>query len=787
MIERWCHDVAIVLNQRYTSSLQHVEKRHLQAAISALQNQQISITKNFAIVLTNAMASDMQRAIKRKTEESYGFISSLSFDDLELMGDNQVQDKVDSARVLQTVAMACEAGLAAFTARLSTAQGFAQVKADKNPLRPEIFSQALLKAVQATPVDNAIRSLWFSHGGELMGQQLQALYLALNELLIERGVAPAAYRVVTDYGSRTVSQANISSPIGASRAGAQVSGIFAPLANDSNELPTIAFPQQEAKRNEAPVAAPSRTSLTVNRLRRLLVGDYDESLRNQALPFDSEPIGHREFSHTVPAAVTVLDELEEHAMATPQTHGKALSTLPLPLAQLREHLKLEAKSLGQSLAIEVVSLMIEKMANDPRLLAPVQKIIANAEPAFLRLAVTDPRFFSDKSHPARNLLETIAAKSLAFAHEGAPGFAEFLQDLQDVAALLTEEDASDTQHFANLLAGFEKKVALRHAVACENYRRTTQALLEADQRNTLARKISTEILARADFVFGNRIIAAFLTGPWSQVLAKERLAVDSDKTGMYKAIFSVTLTELLWSLDAEQTASHPNRMARLIPSILENLHGGLLSIDSPLADSKAFFEEVLTIHQSSLKSTREPAVACAERAMSLQDGQTRFELDGLFAVDDSAHDKKLLPVPFDQQQPSSIRDVALRAEPRVQWTQPFLDTAAGEEHALEPQARPLGSIELRLGAWVELIADDQWLRAQLTWISLYGTLFMFTSAGGRTHSMTEPLLQYFLLQGLVKVINQEGVLAGALDQVARTAMHTSVMGNGQASQSFGSF
>jgi len=180
-------------------------------------------------------------------------------------------------------------------------------------------------------------------------------------------------------------------------------------------------------------------------------------------------------------------------------------------------------------------------------------------------------------------------------------------------------------------------------------------------------------------------------------------------------------------------------------------------------------------------------VACAERAMSLQDGQTRFELDGLFAVDDSAHDKKLLPVPFDQQQPSSIRDVALRAEPRVQWTQPFLDTAAGEEHALEPQARPLGSIELRLGAWVELIADDQWLRAQLTWISLYGTLFMFTSAGGRTHSMTEPLLQYFLLQGLVKVINQEGVLAGALDQVARTAMHTSVMGNGQASQSFGSF
>jgi hypothetical protein len=70
-----------------------------------------------------------------------------------------------------------------------------------------------------------------------------------------------------------------------------------------------------------------------------------------------------------------------------------------------------------------------------------------------------------------------------------------------------------------------------------------------------------------------------------------------------------------------------------------------------------------------------------------------------------------------------------------------------------------------LGAWIEFLQNDQWLRAQLTWVSLYHTLFLFTSAGGRTHSMTAPLLQYYLLQDLVKVISQNGVLAKAPERV----------------------
>ena len=85
-------------------------------------------------------------------------------------------------------------------------------------------------------------------------------------------------------------------------------------------------------------------------------------------------------------------------------------------------------------------------------------------------------------------------------------------------------------------------------------------------------------------------------------------------------------------------------------------------------------------------------------------------------------------------------------------------------------------IELHLGDWVEVFVDLQWLRAQLTWVSPHNTLFMFTSEGGRKHSMTARVLQNLLKLKMVKVVSQQGVLDGALDSVARTALRNSVQG-----------
>ena len=118
----------------------------------------------------------------------------------------------------------------------------------------------------------------------------------------------------------------------------------------------------------------------------------------------------------------------------------------------------------------------------------------------------------------------------------------------------------------------------------------------------------------------------------------------------------------------------------------------------------------------------------------------------------------------------------------------FQQTLA-QSHGAPKSATPAGSqpdaaavtpdenLPLKIGDWVELLSDLRWLRAQLSWISPQNTLFMFTSEGGRSHSMTSRVLSHLLKLNLVKIVNQHNVLDGALNSVTATAIRNSVDGS----------
>ena len=78
------------------------------------------------------------------------------------------------------------------------------------------------------------------------------------------------------------------------------------------------------------------------------------------------------------------------------------------------------------------------------------------------------------------------------------------------------------------------------------------------------------------------------------------------------------------------------------------------------------------------------------------------------------------------------------------------------------------------GAWVEMLMDGGWSRYQVTWASPHGTLFMFASAAGTTHSMTRRLLDKMLQGGTLRMISGQAVVDGALDAVAQAALRNSL-------------
>ncbi len=784
MIKRWYTRLAETLYDKSTAPVVVSEKRQIHDAWVALKSKQAAIEQGFTRELTQAMALDTKSANATKADQVVRSFSSLRFDDLELMGDAQVQETLDEARLQQVFLLASDAGLTGFSARLSTAQGYKVVKSDKNPLRPEIMSRAMANLLLGLSVDAEIRARWLVYGAQLMGNELQALYVLLNELLEKLGVDQASYVVISspdEPGRRHASHGNQASaddqsrtsrappdqPVMSNQGGQGTAGAdvdtAAPLVFGGNDSVRVSREQL----------------LTLDHLHRLMVGGYDDAFStSMGAPTGDATIASLESTHfddaqTESAALDALAELEKNIKRT--SAGKAGKKVrfapPQPVALIREQFKTDTKNLGQSLAIEVVGLMIEQLASDERLLPPVRQVIANAEPAFLRLGITDPRFFSDKSHPARQLLEAITAKAMAYASEDAPSFSHFMQDLNAIAVLLTEEDASDAKHFEVLLHDFEGRQARRNQAVVDAQKLAVQALLQAEQRNLLAEKIATEIRSRSDFVTGHPAITSFITGPWAQVMAKERLMGEHGGLGQRKAVFSLTLGDLLWSLDLAQATKSRKRLIKILPGMLESVRDGLLSIDFPLAHSKAFFDELMRLHAMALT-----AVVPAAPATDLEPAKSkkRSELDQAFAEKDAVSSKQPWLAPDEAHQSGFMDFDDKLTRPSFQATVPQQQTSSRNVQEDLATALPGEPVDMQLGDWVELASEIKWIRAQLTWISPHNTLFMFTSEGGRSHSMTSRMLQQLMSRGRFKIISQQGVMDGAFDSVARAAVRNSV-------------
>ena len=173
--------------ERAAATLDDAERRrHLAAA------QMLSRHKD-------AIAAAYPEALRRQFSSSEPADSpkpkALSFESLELMAEDQVDETVELVRTQQVVQSAVEAELTELNALVSAVQGDRVVRASANPLRPAAWVRALRDAAAQSPVPAAVRLGWMLHLSEALGPELAAVYRQLSQLLRTQGVAAASYVV----------------------------------------------------------------------------------------------------------------------------------------------------------------------------------------------------------------------------------------------------------------------------------------------------------------------------------------------------------------------------------------------------------------------------------------------------------------------------------------------------------------------------------------------------------------------------------------------------------------
>ncbi|MBD3892902.1 DUF1631 family protein [Hydrogenophaga sp.] len=411
------------------------------------------------------------------------------------------------------------------------------------------------------------------------------------------------------------------------------------------------------------------------------------------------------------------------------------------------------------LAAEVVTLMLQRIADDTRLLAPLRDLLLQMKPALLQLARSEPRFFADRDNPARQLLDAITAQSLAFPSEDKPGFSQFASQVQHILRTLQQPGVDLQQCFPVLLAEFKRSLAESVEPAQLQARGlAVQTLLRVEQRNLLAERVAAEFRARSDYARAPGVVRRFLTGPWAQVVAQARMN-ENDPAAKPGAPLLATstalrysglLSDLLWSAQLQQASQNRPRLVKIIPGLLRTLREGLDGIDYPRKQTEIFFQALLGLHEAAYKTQRIER-APAEEYPSLQPEEEPW-MQRAEARDTGFMEDAPAPV-----QPVFADTLPMQGD----WVDIKVDPT--------PDSATDVTRDLKVGTWVDIWQQGQALRCQISWASPHGTMYLFTGSGGRSLSMTRRGLKRLLAQDRLRVVAEQGVVDEALDAVARQA------------------
>jgi hypothetical protein len=381
--------------------------------------------------------------------------------------------------------------------------------------------------------------------------------------------------------------------------------------------------------------------------------------------------------------------------------------------------------------IEVISMIFDYILDDRSLPDFMKAMIGRLQIPVLKVAIVDRSFFSQRNHPARQLLNELAQAGSGWRDENDAAKDRLYDKLESIVRRILTEFESDITIFEVLLADLRAFVAeetRRYQQAQDEF---LAAAREAERAERVKTQVAQDIAAR---LLGHELpeeVRDFLVAPWRQYVTAVTLEGGEDSEPRRRALHLID--ELLWSLTPKKSAEERRRLTRLLPRMLDTIQAGLRHIGHGEREAEDFISSLERHHFVSLKTgaraerqaarsapaTEKPAeetppdtvmpevpdlpgdqvdMEVIELAMD-PDGLPSIDWDRLSRFDDIIDPKKLAGTGLFEK---------MLAEMDVKPEQ-------DEGPRIEDEFTELAK-NLAVGTWVELQSDDgRDVRAKLAW------------------------------------------------------------------------
>lgn len=643
---------------------------------------------------------------------------------LELVDDKELTERIVAREFVARVAEFCSEEMYALDRRVALLVGKDEMSTRGNRFGPKMVCEAVRAGCEAMLADIDSRTLLLRQMERQLQAELPALYRAINEILIEAGILPELKRT---YRRSATNGTSITT---------EATGV----ENILNTLQRLA----QARIPSVAGTAMGHMSPGVG----IGVGGTGGS---------GMPLGLPGGQLLPPGAIAVSAEFFKSLQALQTLPAATPGVLTNVVRMARESDAARQAPPLDAITMDIVATLFDLIFDDDKVAEAVKGMISRLQIPVLKVAMIDPQFFADRSHPARRFLDSISGIAIRWGSvvkEGDPfyvklsGLVEHVQNTfdQDVAVFgtaLTELATFVTEH--------EVKEAETSRVVVEAMQRKeseAQLLVERQQAAGLATDAALTPLLETKLPLP---IEQFLRGQWRAVLQK--IATGSGPQSVQFQTAVRISEELVWSVTPMKQAEDRQRLAALLPKLLPALHQGLDHLGISTDAHQPLFDALMLLHSAALRADKR----ALRKAPGLEEPPSQETAPRTAFAAETLHVTHLI------ENGIQIEEVSL------------VEHEVPEGVSVQSSAWMRRVKHLVRGDWVEFIDNGQARRERLTWLSPRRTVYIFSNhATNCAISITPEALAHRLQNETARLVEHEApmferALDGAIKVLEKAA------------------
>lgn len=637
-------------------------------------------------------------------------IESLELDNITLVQKDDLEEDLALDAMTNKARSANATPLRHMATRLDTICTTVTVDGSNNPLDPRAICQAFKVSSKLLDLDIESLLVVYKLFDRFVMNQLEELYNDVNREFAEKGILPDLHKLKprkksTEYRRRHTDNIDSDESYGPAETGAELerSDIREEVFNTLQSLLSekkVSYPQQQPSIN---------TEQLVSALTNL---QHDQGFASQDL-------------NTPQQIKTVIGGL------LPSTGGQVNGGT---IGNVNDDV------------IDIITLLFDVMLEDRNLHPDIKAEISRLQIPMLKVGLVDRSFFSERSHPARQLLNELAKLGIGWNPSAAETRDPLLNKVTQVVERVINEFKSDIALFDQLLQELEqfKESDQRRASILEKRMREAE---EGKARSESAKRTVNSEVAR---ICHGRVIAEpvkhILKEAWTNVLFLEQLKPGGDES--YNKALKVA-EFLVWSVQPKSTEESRAKLKKVMSSLIKNLKVGMDKISFNPYRASQLLAELEDCHRAILSlpiPSESPEVEANEQ-------YEPAELDAPVV-----HEKVTEQVLTELALPVESSDVSSDAA----------DSGSNEASKLAEDDPVYGQIDgLQAGVWVELEQQDGTsLRCKLAaFIASVNKYIFVNRTGMKVAEFNRSSLADAMKQGVVSILDDVALFDRALESV----------------------